>query len=57
MWRLKDSNQSPSESISDALPTELNPLKRQRQDLNLRGQSPVDFKSTTLTTRSRCPSI
>lgn len=26
MWRLKDSNQSPSESISDALPTELNPL-------------------------------
>ncbi len=27
---------------------------RQRQDLNLCGRNPVDFESTTLTTRSRC---
>ena len=27
---------------------------RQRQDLNLRGQSPMDFKSISLTTRTRC---
>ena len=28
--------------------------KRQRRDLNSRGQSPVDFESTSLTTRTRC---
>ena len=27
---------------------------RQRRDLNSRGQSPVDFESTSLTTRTRC---
>ena len=30
---------------------------RHRQDLNLRGQSPVDFKSTALTTRPRCRTL
>ena len=30
---------------------------RQQQDLNLRGQSPVDFKSTSLTTRTCCHPI
>jgi hypothetical protein len=28
--------------------------KRQRRDSNSRGQSPVDFESTSLTTRTRC---
>ena len=28
---------------------------RQRQDSNLRGQSPIDFESNALTTRPRCP--
>ena len=28
--------------------------KRHRQDSNLRGQSPIDFKSISLTTRTRC---
>ena len=28
--------------------------KRHRQGLNLRGQSPIDFKSISLTTRTRC---
>jgi hypothetical protein len=28
--------------------------RRQRRDLNSRGQSPVDFESTSLTTRTRC---
>lgn len=31
--------------------------KRHRQDLNLRGRSPVDFESTSLTTRTRCRDI
>ena len=29
-------------------------IKRQQQDLNLRGQSPSDFKSDSLTTRTCC---
>jgi hypothetical protein len=29
-------------------------LARHRQDSNLRGRSPVDFESTSLTTRTRC---
>ena len=28
--------------------------KRQRRDLNPRGQSPIDFESISLTTRTRC---
>ena len=28
---------------------------RQRQESNLCGQSPMDFKSISLTTRTRCP--
>ena len=31
--------------------------KRQLQGSNLRGQSPTDFKSVSLTTRTRCHSI
>ena len=30
------------------------PKKRHRQDLNLRGQSPFDFGSNSITTRTRC---
>ena len=30
-------------------------LLRHLQDSNLRGRSPVDFESTALTTRPRCP--
>ena len=29
-------------------------INRQRRDLNSRGQSPADFESTSLTTRTRC---
>ena len=42
---------------STALPTELKPggiLSRHVQDSNLRGQSPMDFESNSLTARTTC---
>ena len=51
--RQPDSNQRPKELQSSALPTELYRDLRYRQGLNLRGQSPIDFKSISLTTRTR----
>jgi hypothetical protein len=57
--RQPDSNRWPKELQSSALPTELCRVfkainfKRCRQDSNLCGQSPIDFKSISLTTRTR----
>ena len=39
---------------NNMLSLKMNIQKRHRQDSNLRGRSPVDFESTSLTTRTRC---
>lgn len=48
MWRRRKSNQF------FYVGCVLKRKKRQLQDSNLRGQSPTDFESVSLTTRTNC---
>ena len=45
---------SPAYGQGAAIPHRQTKKQRHRRDLNSRGQSPVDFESTSLTTRTRC---
>ena len=60
--RFSDLWPGPQLSEDDNKTRELKPWKqnavsRKRQDSNLRGETPIDFKSIALTTRPRLPVI
>ena len=52
--RIRSPTRYPIAPRGPKLQTFICNLSRQRQGSNLRGQSPMDFKSISLTTRTRC---
>jgi hypothetical protein len=66
---MRESNSRPPAPEAGIIPLDQSPFhvnkgwkdtakkKRQRRDSNSRGQSPVDFESTSLTTRTRCRAL
>ena len=53
-WRYENRSTEDSNSAINQQISTGTKKQRHRQDLNLRGRSPVDFESTSLTTRTRC---